>query len=210
MRARGYSRSKSSSDPITPTDVKQYVYCPLITYYHRVLGLEPILDYQQQESKELHEELRSKVPRRKYPLKDRKLKDYKPVKRGLLYSKRLNILGRPDLILESPDGELAPVDFKYMGSRKGKAWPDHRAQIGLYALLIEDNFRKTVYRGFVYYIPEELAVEVRITPQLRKWVISIVEKIREMDIEQKPPEAWRNPENCSGGCGYLHVCRGSK
>ncbi len=181
------------------------MFCPLITYYNRVLGLSPVMDFQQQESKELHEELREKMKKRKFPLKDKRLSGFKPMDAHLMYSERLNVLGRPDLLLKS-EGEVIPVDFKFMRSRRGKAWPDHRAQIGLYALLIEDVYDTVVRRGFIYYALEERAVEVKVTPPLRRWVLSILREIREMDESQEPPKTWRNPESCSGGCGYRHVC----
>ena len=197
-------------EPVTPTDVKQYIFCPLIPYYQRVLGLKPVLDFQQSESKEMHEELRRKVGRREYPIRDRRLVNAEVLDVGLLYSERLNALGRPDMVLKIGDGELTPVDFKLMKSNKGRAWDDHVAQLGLYALLVEESLDTTVYRGFIYYVPEERAVEVRITPQLRKWVEDIVRRIREIDETQNPPETWRDPEKCSGGCGYRYICIGMR
>ena len=201
-------RFDPSARPVTPTDVKQYLFCPLIPYYRRVLGLQPVVDSQQEESIEEHERLRAKDERRLRPLRDERLRGFKPVECPPLYSERLNAYGELDLLLESPDGELVPVDYKFGRSNRGRAWPDHRAQMVLYAILVEDATGRFVRRGFVYYALEERAVEVRVTGRARRWVEDIVSKIHEMDESQIPPRTWRNPERCSGGCGYLWVCRG--
>ncbi|MDK2465052.1 MAG: CRISPR-associated protein Cas4 [Candidatus Korarchaeota archaeon] len=194
--------------PVTPTDVKQYLFCPLISYYRRVLGLKPVMDSQQEASREEHEKMRKKEKRRLRPLKDERLRGFRPVDCPPLYSERLNAGGELDLLLESRDGELVPVDYKFGRSNGGRAWPDHRAQMVLYAILVEDVTGRVVRRGFVYYAPEERAVEVRVTGRARRWVEGIVRRIHEMDESQIPPETWRDPERCSGGCGYGWVCRG--
>lgn len=194
--------------PITPTDVKQYLFCPLIPYHRRVLGLRPVMDSQQEASREEHEKLRRREGRRIRPLRDERLRGFRPVDCPPLYSERLNVYGELDLLLESPDGELVPVDYKFGRSMGGRAWPDHRAQMALYAMLVEDVLGGTVRRGFVHYVEEGLAVEVAVTGPLRRWVMSVLERIREMDESQEPPRTWRDPERCTGGCGYRWVCVG--
>ncbi len=185
-----------SERPITPTDVKQYVYCPLVVYYSRVLKLKPVLDSQQEASREKHSRIR-----RPPPGIEGKVLSCPP-----LYSERLNAYGEPDLLLRQGN-ELIPVDYKFSRSMKGSAWPDHKYQLALYALLVEEAFSTVVKRGLIYYVGDAL-VEVRITRRVKEYVKRIIKEIREMERTGIPPKVRRDPEKCSGGCGYSWACKG--
>ena len=193
---------------ITPTDVKQYIFCPLIPYYRRVLKLKPLMNSQQEESIEEHERIRKVEERRLIPLKIKEFRGSKVVSNLFLKSKEMNACGKLDLLLITPWGEFIPIDYKFSRSNMGRAWIDHKFQICFYALLIEENFGKVVRRGILCYMPEEAVVVVNITLRLKRRVREIIEKIVEMDIKQEPPRTRRNPDKCSGGCGYGWVCHG--
>jgi len=212
-RKRKKERRYSRPDPeernaVTPTDVKQYIFCPLITYYRRVLKLKPLVESQQEQSKEEHEKIRKLDERRLIPLKIKEFRGSKVVSDLFLHSKRRNACGNLDLLLITPWGELIPVDYKFSQSNSGRAWIDHKYQLCFYALLIEENFEKAVRRGVICYVPEERVVVINITLRLKRKVREIIDKILEMDEKQEPPATRKNPEKCSGGCGYKWVCFG--
>jgi len=185
-----------SERPITPTDVKQYIFCPLVVYYSRALKLKPVMDSQQEESRERHRRIRGPPPGVKGEV----------LRCPPLYCERLNIYGELDLLLKSGD-ELIPIDYKFSKSMKGKAWPDHKYQLALYAILVEEAFSTVVRRGLIYYVGETL-VEVRITRSMKEYVKRIIKEIREIERSGSPPRVRKDPERCSGGCGYGWVCKG--
>lgn len=205
---RRSSRDPETGRAVSPTDIKQYVFCPLIPYYRRVLGLKPLLDSQQEESREEHEKVGKLDERRIIPLKIKEFKGSRVVRNLDLFSRKINAHGVLDLLLITPWGELIPVDYKFSKSDKGKAWIDHKYQLAFYAILVEEKFGKVVKRGIICYLPEQRAVEVRITSRMKTRVKQIIRKIIEMDEKQEPPHTRRNPDKCSGGCGYAWVCQG--
>jgi CRISPR-associated exonuclease Cas4 len=212
-RKRKEGQRYSRYDPeelfaVTPTDVKQYIFCPLITYYRRVLRLKPLMNSQQEQSKQEHERIRKLEERRLIPLKIKEFRGSKVVSNLFLQSKKVNARGKLDLLIITPWGEFIPVDYKFSRSEGGRAWIDHKYQICFYALLLEENFERVVRRGLVCYMPERRVVVINITSRLKRKVKEIIEKILEMDVEQEPPTVRRNSEKCSGGCGYKWVCYG--
>jgi len=212
-RKRKKGQRYSRSDPeelaaVTPTDVKQYIFCPLIPYYRRVLKVKALMNSQQEHSREEHEKVRKLEERRIIPLRIKEFRGSKVVSNLFLQSKKINACGRLDLLIITPWGEFIPVDYKFSRSDRGRAWIDHKYQICFYALLVEENLERVVRRGLVCYVPEEKVVVVNITSRLKKRVKEIIEKILEMDMEQEPPAVRRNSDKCSGGCGYKWVCFG--
>lgn len=103
-------------------------------------------------------------------------------------SPELGFQGIVDLIVKTEDSEYIPVDYKNMASDHGRAWMDHKYPPTAYALLVDDQFRTRVRRGFINYIPEDLNIK------------------RIVDEEVLPPIRVA-PKKCSGGCGYEQACQ---
>ena len=122
-----YSEDADISETyLTPTDIKQYVFCPRVTYFTRVLKMKPVLGSQQEAGKKSHKQLMKLENRRK-----RLLKSELPfsVKNRLfevhLVSEKLEVRGVVDLLLTTKEDELIPVEFKMMTSNKGQVHLDH-------------------------------------------------------------------------------------
>jgi len=208
-RERPFSRHDPESiRAVTPTDIKQYVYCPLIPYFERVLRVRPLLDSQQEQSKEDHERIGMLEERRLIPLRIEKFRGSRVLRNLNLQDEELHACGRLDLLLITPWGELIPVDYKFSRSNNGRAWMHHKYQLTLYAILVERRFNKVVRRGILCYVPEERVLEVRITSRLKSRVKQIIMKIIEMEVSQNPPRTWRSIDKCPGGCGYSWICIG--
>ena len=111
---------------VSVTDIKQYVYCPRIVYFDRVLHATPIFGSQQEDSKELHEDYVRKELRRKDAIY------YSPEFVGAekllfspLSSSRLGLQGNVDCIIKTANGEYVPVEYKIMNSDKGRIHMQH-------------------------------------------------------------------------------------
>jgi CRISPR-associated exonuclease Cas4 len=118
-----------------------------------------------------------------------------------LFSERLKLVGRPDRIVRTDEG-LIPEEWK----PSKKVYPSHRAQLGAYFLLIEEEYGERPPYGVVV-LCDGSRVRVENTEALRLEVLAIAEKLREhrRKIEEEIPvsqPAWK----CRG-CGQRGNCR---
>ncbi|MHA1247376.1 MAG: CRISPR-associated protein Cas4 [Candidatus Thorarchaeota archaeon] len=192
---------------LTPTDIKQYVFCPRVTYFTRVMRLKPIMGSQQEESQKMHERLADLEKRRESLLKKRL--PFTVVKKEFevsLRSDRLRVRGKADLIVTTDDGEIIPIEFKAMASRKRQLHIDHKYQLIVLALLIEEARETTVRRGFVHYMSDESTVELRLTDNLRRMALTYLRRIEQMIESGTLPPPRRTCFRARVGCGYADRC----
>jgi CRISPR-associated exonuclease Cas4 len=202
--------SDIAEDFVSVTDIKQYVYCPRIVYFDRVLHATPIFGSQQEDSKELHEDYVNKELRRKDAVY------YSPEFVGAekslfvsLSSSALGLQGNVDCIIKTARGEYAPVEYKNMNSDNGRVCMQHKYQLVGYALLIEDNFKTVVKRGFVNYIPETLILQFEITPTMKSYVKRVLGHIKRIIRDEELPPIRVAKQKCTGGCGHKQICQQS-
>jgi len=199
--------SDIAEDFVSVTDIKQYVYCPRIVYFDRVLHATPIFGSQQEDSKELHEDYVKKELRRKDAVY------YSPEFVGaekLLFvsfsSSTLGLQGNVDCMIKTASGEYAPVEYKNMNSDKGRVCMQHKYQLVGYAMLIEDSFKTVVKRGFVNYIPETLILQFEITPTMKSYVKRVLGHIKRIIRDEELPPIRVAKHKCAGGCGHKQTC----
>jgi CRISPR-associated exonuclease Cas4 len=192
---------------VSVTDIKHYVYCPRLVYFDRVLHATPVFGSQQEDSKELHEDYVRKELRRKDAV------FYSPEFVGagkLLFasfsSGVLGLQGNVDYIIKTVKGECIPVEYKNMSSDKGKVCMDHKYQLAGYALLIEENFKTVVKRGFVNYLPETLILQIEITSTMKSYVKRVLGHIKLIIKDEDLPPIRVAKQKCGGGCGHKQVC----
>jgi len=199
--------SDVAEDFVSVTDIKQYVYCPRIVYFDRVLHATPVFGSQQEDSKELHEDYVKKELRRKDAVY------YSPEFVGAekllftsLSSAVLGLQGNVDCIIKTVSGEYVPVEYKNMSSDKGRVCMQHKYQLVGYALLIEDSFKTVVRRGFVNYLPETLILQFEITPTMKSYVKRVLGHIKRIIRDEELPPIRVAKEKCAGGCGHRQTC----
>jgi len=192
---------------VSVTDIKQYVYCPRIVYFDRVLHATPVFGSQQEDSKALHEDYVKNELRRKDAVY------YSPEFVGaekLLFislgSSSLGLQGNVDCIIKTVSGEYVPVEYKNMNSDKGRVCMQHKYQLVGYALLIEDNFETVVKRGLVNYLPETLILQFEITPTMKSYVKRVLGHIKRIIRDEELPPIRVARQKCGGGCGHKQVC----
>jgi CRISPR-associated exonuclease Cas4 len=116
-------------------------------------------------------------------------------------STRLALSGKLDMLIEAPEGYF-PVDFKYT---RGKPQRNHIYQLGGYALILEDVYRRKVKYGFVYLIPQENAVIFEISDSLKEKTLKMLSDIRWMLKHEEMPPAATNRNKCLD-CEYRNYC----
>jgi CRISPR-associated exonuclease Cas4 len=107
------------------------------------------------------------------------------VERALpLWSERLGLIGKADLVEIHPDGTPFPVEFKH--GRKRPAVHDD-VQLTAQALCLEEMFKRPVPLGAIYHASSHRRREVAITEELRRLVVATADSIRAMLVSGRLP-----------------------
>lgn len=125
------------------------------------------------------------------------------VERALpLWSERMGLVGKADVVEFHPDGKVFPVEFKH-GRKRRKAHDD--LQLAAQAMCLEEMLGRSVPRGAIYHASSRRRREVDITAELRGRVVETVTAIRAMlAAGVLPPPA--NDGRCRE-CSLQEICQ---
>lgn len=119
-----------------------------------------------------------------------------------LWSDRLGLIGKADLVEFHPDGTVFPVEFK-QGRKRQKVHDD--LQLAAQAMCLEEKLDRPVPRGAIFHAGRRRRREVDITPDLRQMVAETAQAIRAMlGSGRLPPPA--NGWPCSA-CSLKDLCQ---
>ena len=119
-----------------------------------------------------------------------------------LWSDRLNLIGKADLVEFHPDGTVFPVEFKH-GAKRQKLHDD--LQLAAQAMCLEDMLGRQVPKGAIFHASSHRRREVTITPALRQLVIETAKAIRAMLASGRlPPPV--NDSRCKE-CSLKDICQ---
>lgn len=158
----------ATDDPVPLSALQHWVYCP------RQCGL---IHLEQAFEDNIHT-ARGQVVHRLVDAPGYEIKAGVKVERSLpLWSDRLGLIGKADLVEFHPDGTVFPVEFKH-GRKRQKTHDD--IQLAAQAMCLEDMLGRPVPFGAIYHASSHRRREVAITPALRELVIETAEAIRAM------------------------------
>lgn len=124
------------------------------------------------------------------------------VERALpIWSDRLGLLGRADVVEFPPGGPPLPVEYKH-GPRRGHAHDD--LQLCAQAVCLEEMLEVAVPRGAVYHVASKRRRVVEFTPEMRAEMERVVGEIRELlrtGTNPLPP----NDARCRN-CSLIDIC----
>jgi len=125
------------------------------------------------------------------------------VERALpLWSDRLGLIGKADLVEFHPDGTVFPVEFKH-GRKRQKAHDD--IQLAAQAMCLEEMLGRPVPTGAIYHASSRRRREVAITPELRRLVEETAAATRTMLASGVlPPPV--NDSRCKE-CSLKDICQ---
>jgi CRISPR-associated exonuclease Cas4 len=125
------------------------------------------------------------------------------VERALpLWSDRLNLIGKADLVEFHPDGTVFPVEFKH-GRKRQKIHDD--IQLAAQAMCLEEMLGRPVPKGAIYHASSRRRREVTVTPELRQLVEETATAIRAMLALGRLP-APANDARCRE-CSLKEICQ---
>lgn len=188
---------------ITPSEVIEYIYCPRFTYFLNCLDISQNehLRYKVLKGREIHEK------------KEKTNTDYLRKRLGVikkelsvyLASPKYKVRGVVDEVLFLNDGTLAPLDYKYT-EYTDFTFKTHKIQSTLYALLIKENYKSVVKKGFICYVKNGNTVkEIIYNENNFIEATSIVERIFKIIEKGFFPERTKNEIRCVDCC-YRNIC----
>jgi CRISPR-associated exonuclease Cas4 len=113
-----------------------------------------------------------------------------------VFSERLGLSGKCDIVERTGDGSLCPVEYK---KGKRRQFENDDAQLCAQALCLEEMFGKPVTRGAVFHAASKRRREVEFTAELRKTTEDAIAQLQRMVESQTVPLAVFKPacEECS-------------
>jgi len=186
---------------VYPSQIIEYLYCPRYTYFEFVLCIPQYEEkyYKVMKGREIHDE------------KSNQNKEYLRQRIGAA-NKHLNqylcndyLRGEVDEVLELNDGTMAPLDYKY-AEYKEKIFNTYKTQLACYAVLIEDNFKKKVNKGFLVYIrSNNKLIEIAINETDKDGVKECAKDIVDIIDRNYFPKGTRDKLKCID-CTYKNIC----
>jgi CRISPR-associated exonuclease Cas4 len=125
--------------------------------------------------------------------------------RVTLTSRRLGLTGRPDRLIKA-DGSIIVEEWK--SARTLRPW--HRAQMGVYFLLVEEELRIRPSHGFVV-LGDGTRHRIENTAELLAWVLDLAGQIRAaravvtQPIPVNPVPGQCRPCGMRGHCGQARL-----
>jgi CRISPR-associated exonuclease Cas4 len=186
---------------ITPTHVKEYVFCPMLFYNKYVVGLlEPKTEIMLEGSREYLKD-ESRWRERKTLLNERRIKVDRMLFSHPLTSSKHKIHGVADTIFWS-NHKMNVLEIKY--SESSKLFQNHLYQTATYALMAEEEFRQPTYKIILFYKAGRKWIERRFTVQLRTHIIKIIERVWETLEGRIIPGP--KPKAACTSCWYRRFC----
>lgn len=119
-----------------------------------------------------------------------------------VWSDRLGLVGRCDVVEFWPDGAVYPVEYKH-GARK--KWLNDDLQLAAQAICLEEMTGKSVTHGAIYHYTSRRRREVVITDSLRRQVEETVVAVRALlACGTLPPPV--NDARCKE-CSLREICQ---
>ena len=186
---------------VTPSQIIEYLYCPRFTYFEYVLGIPQYEErhYKIQKGREIHE------------LKMVRNKDYLRKKVGAVdkfpeqYMANGLLRGKIDEVLLLEDKTMAPLDYKF-AIYKDYVFDTYKTQLYCYAVLIEENFKQIVNKGYLVYVrSRNKLVEVAIPKDEKQKVVEAANGVQQIIEENIYPKATKYKKRCLT-CTYRNIC----
>lgn len=113
-----------------------------------------------------------------------------------VWSERLGLNGKCDIVEQRADGSLFPVEFK-IGKRR--QWTNDDAQLCAQALCLEEMFNVAVPRGAIFHADSKRRREVEFSPDLRARTEETARQLHELlRAARIPPAVYKDAcEECS-------------
>lgn len=121
---------------------------------------------------------------------------------GPLYAHDVQLVGKPDYLVEQPDGMIIPVELK-SGKAPEEPWDGHLYQLAAYCFLVESHYGIRPDHGIIQYQDRAFAVDY--TEALEDELLDILTNMRE-DIRQPTVNRSHQRPYLCARCGVRDAC----
>lgn len=183
------------------SDARHWTFCKRVVW-HRLLAPQPTGETHKmaigRDAERMLEALERRRTSRRYDLAKANRRFH-----VRLWSARLRVHGVCDLVLDVCEPRAVfPVEVK---TTEGGVSRHHLVQLAGYASMLEETEGVRVDRGFVYVLPKDEVVEVRLDEELKGAFASALAEIRAMLESESFPEPTRFRSFCPQ-CEYVRFC----
>ena len=188
--------------PFRVTDLKQWVYCPRILYYHMCLPDVRPVTYKMEAGTEAGQDEEGREARRS--LRAYGLREGRREFNVRLVSDRYGLRGAVDMViwLEQPGaGEVIPVDYKLSNI----AGEHFKLQLMAYGLMLEEFSGLPARQGFLYEIPKRRAEKVMLDQRLRDKLLMTLDAMHRTLRTETMPAPTPNRNKCLA-CEFRRFC----
>lgn len=188
---------------VTPSDALEYLFCPRFIYFMYCLCIpqHQELRYKVQKGREVHDKkarMNTHYLRRRIGCVGKETNVY-------LSSEKYRLKGEVDEVLFLDDGTYAPLDYKF-AQYKGRIYRTLKYQSVLYALLIMDNYRKDVKRGYICFVrSNNLLKEIVFEKEDFEFAMKMVDDILSIIHRNRYPKKTAFSAQCVDCC-YRRIC----
>jgi len=186
-------------------DLKQYIYCPRLIYYLYCLPEIRPITYKMEAGLAAQDDEEIRAARRS-------LRAYGLARGNIetniyLESAALGLKGVVDVVITTDDNpsqepELIPVDYKLSSGQMGTHF---KLQLLAYGLLLAENRKLPVKRGFLYAIPHRRATAVLFTTPLQERLKSALIEMQQIVQRENMPAACKQRNKCQV-CEFRRFC----
>jgi CRISPR-associated exonuclease Cas4 len=120
-----------------------------------------------------------------------------------VWSHRLGLTGRCDVVEFRPDGSVYPVEYKH---GKRKRWINDDLQLAAQAMCLEETLGKPVLKGAIFHQQSRRRREVAIDDALRCAVEKAADEVHRLLIEKKLPPPTTDKRRCPE-CSLIDICQ---
>jgi CRISPR-associated exonuclease Cas4 len=192
--------NRDTEAPFRVTDLKQWVYCPRILYYHVCLpDVRPVTYKMQAGAEAGHDEEGREVRRslRAYGLEEGRREFNVP-----LVSDRFGLRGIVDMVIWLEDkGEVIPVDYKLSEI----AGAHFKLQLAAYGLMLEEISGLTARHGFLYFIPRRKVEKVLFDKRMRDRLATTLDAMHRVLRYETMPDPTQQRAKCVA-CEFRRFC----
>ncbi len=181
-------------DPIPLSALQHYSYCPR----------QCALIHQEQTFTENVHTVRGRLEHERVDTPGHRLERGVTVHTAVpLWSERLGLIGKADVVEMLADGSLYPVEYKH-GSRRKREHDD--VQLAAQVMCLEEMTGRPISEAAIFHHGSQRRRTVAMTPELRGRVESLVSRVRELLTTSRMPPPADDPAVCRE-CSLKEACQ---
>jgi len=188
---------------ITISDVLEFLFCPRFIYFMHCLDIPQHEEtrYKVLKGRDLHE--RRRTTNIDYVRK--KIDCRRKERQVFIAAKKHHIKGIVDEVLFLRDGTAAPLEYKF-AEYKDRVYRTHRYQLVLQAIMIAENYKIEVNRGYICYTrSNNLVKQVDFKKSDFNKAVKMIMDILEVIEKGLYPEKTKDKAKCVD-CTYRNIC----